>query len=123
MSATYFFRHQALGVAHDRPMASAPTGADLAKFAAEMDERFGEKHPKTGEPYWIKVIAVENGETRTVSGLCGGAQVSGAHADAHAAGHCPIREGELPARESVVIGPGDVGTISATSILGSGTVK
>lgn len=118
---TYFFRHQALGVAHDRPMASAPSVAELKAFAAEMDARFGATHPKTGEPYWIKVIAVENGETTTVAGLCGGEAVEGSHADAHASGHCPIRSGEVvPVRGAASQAPGT--GVPKVTVNGSGHV-
>ena len=122
MSATYFFRHQALGVDSARPMASAPGNAELAAFAVEMEERFGATHPKTGEPYWIKVLEVENGETRTVAGLCGGAPVDGAHADAHAAGHCPLREGEIVVERTATDVPGGPG-LGKVTIHGVGYVK
>lgn len=50
----FMIRHQAEGIITDRVYASTPTDAQLAEAAADLEERHGDKHPKTGEPYWVK---------------------------------------------------------------------
>ena len=85
----YFIRHQAGGVIHDAPFESPPTPAQCAAVLARVPEfRENDRHPKTGEPYWVKVICVENGVTTTIGGANG---ESAEEINAKASGHCPIR--------------------------------
>lgn len=118
----YQIRHQRLGVL---PFANPvePTEAEALAIVKAVD-RDDAVHPKTGKPYWAKVLRVhDNGTVETAWGLCDGAKVSAEHVDSEAAGYCPIREGEIvPARETMTIGPGDVGSIDAIGITGTGRV-
>jgi hypothetical protein len=55
----YFFRHQAAGVLWQYPFSAPLTDEQLASLARLCFQSHGERHPKTGEPYWCKGVAVE----------------------------------------------------------------
>lgn len=55
----FFLRHQAGGVLHEHPFAARPTEAQLAPLRAMCAWRHGEKHPRSGQPYWSDVVAVD----------------------------------------------------------------
>lgn len=116
----YQIRHQMAGMLPSFS-ATEPSEAEVRAAVAQFE---GE-HPKTGKPYWTKVIRVlDGGVQETAWGLCDGAKVSAAHVDADAAGHCPIREGEIvPKREAMTISAADVGSVSDILGSGTGTVK
>ena len=95
----YFLRHQAAGILHDAPFSAPPTQAEIAPLLNRCATSHGNTHHKTGEDYWTKVICVDTSlpvdhpdRTCTHGGARG---ESAAEADAKAAGHCPIREGEI----------------------------
>lgn len=56
MKTIHYVRHQAAGILTDFPFASAPTSAQMAALTKLCFQRHGEKHAKTGEPYWLKVV-------------------------------------------------------------------
>jgi len=47
-------RHQVAGYLHDFPFAEEPSAEQLKPIAELMARRHGTKHPKTGEPYWLR---------------------------------------------------------------------
>lgn len=55
----FFYRHQAGGVMYGFPFKKPPTEEDLEVLRALMVSRHGEKHDKTGKPYWDRVVEVE----------------------------------------------------------------
>lgn len=55
MSKIYLVRHQAAGFLHEFPFASAPTESQMAALAKLTFQRHGATHPKTKEPYWLRV--------------------------------------------------------------------
>jgi hypothetical protein len=55
----YFLRHQAAGILSEFPFASPPTDEQIEAFARILRTRHGEEHPKTREPYWLRVYAAE----------------------------------------------------------------
>lgn len=55
----YFVRHQAAGVLYGYPFTDRPTVAQLDALTAHCRSRHGDVHPKTGEPYWSRVVAVD----------------------------------------------------------------
>jgi hypothetical protein len=59
MSKVYLARHQAHGPLWQFPFASAPTDDQLAVLANYCARLHGEKHPKTGEAYFLKVEELE----------------------------------------------------------------
>ncbi len=59
MSKVYLARHQAHGMLWQFPFASVPTDEQLAILANYCDRLHGEKHPKTGEDYFLKVEELE----------------------------------------------------------------
>jgi hypothetical protein len=54
----FFVRHQAAGVLHDFPFEQAPSGGQVAAIARALETLHGDAHPKTGEPYWLRVVEV-----------------------------------------------------------------
>lgn len=58
MDKIYFIRHQAGGVITKYPFANHPTEAQFAAVAKECFQNFGADHPKTKEPYWVRVEAL-----------------------------------------------------------------
>lgn len=64
----YMFRHQAGGFCAEWVFSSPPTKEQGAAVLTHMASRHGLKHPKTGEPYWLRVIEVEvYGPTSTIA--------------------------------------------------------
>jgi hypothetical protein len=59
MLKVYFIRHQARGVLHDLPFSEPPTEKQLEAVALLCAAAHGLVHPKTLEPYWIRVVDVE----------------------------------------------------------------
>jgi hypothetical protein len=59
MAKVYFLRHQARGVLHDLPFAQHPTKEQIAAVARLCAAAHGTHHPKTEEPYWLKVAEIE----------------------------------------------------------------
>lgn len=55
----YFLRHQAAGVLWEHPFSGPPTDIQRAAVAANLRMRFGDRLPRTGEPYWLVVVPVE----------------------------------------------------------------
>lgn len=58
MKSIYFVRHQAAGILTDYPFASAPSQAQLAALSKLCFQSHGAAHPKTKEPYWVRVVEV-----------------------------------------------------------------
>lgn len=58
MATIRFVRHQAAGVLYDFPFADEPTAKQLDALTAFCELRHGKAHPKTGEPYWLRVVEV-----------------------------------------------------------------
>jgi hypothetical protein len=58
MSQIFFVRHQAVGVLWEYPFAQAPTDEQRGALQALCESRHGAFHPKTEEPYWLTVVAV-----------------------------------------------------------------
>ena len=55
----FFLRHQAAGIVHDHPFASRPTDAQIAPLRSLLEWRHGAAHPRTGQAYWMDVVAIE----------------------------------------------------------------
>lgn len=55
----YFVRHQAGGVQWDSPFIMEPSAEQVAAISDRCVALHGTSHPKSGEPYWLSVIAVE----------------------------------------------------------------
>lgn len=51
----FFVRHQAGGLMHEAPFLNEPTAEQIASVVRLATARHGERHPKTGEPYWARV--------------------------------------------------------------------
>ncbi len=114
----FYVRHQAAGIAFDHPFSSPPSQAEVAEVLAACEAKHGTKHPKTGEPYWAKVISVEGGVQETLGCAHGGTAES---VDARASGECPIREAGHkrwpdadPEREVMTIDASDVGEVTVS---------
>lgn len=56
MKTIHYVRHQAAGILTDFPFAGTPTDKQVAALAKLCFQSHGETHPKTGEPYWLKVV-------------------------------------------------------------------
>ena len=122
----YHIRHQAAGVVHDVPFAAVPSSEQIGAVMARCARAHGDRHPKTGLPYWAKVIEIDTDKdvddpsrTRTVCGLNG---CDAAEADKSAAGPCPIRDGEhVP--EPAADGGAGVGILRSMNATGIGHVR
>jgi len=55
----YYYRHQAAGVCHAHPFSAPPSAEQLEAMRAAMRAAHGPVHPKTGAPYWDRVVEVE----------------------------------------------------------------
>ena len=51
----YLVRHQAAGLLHEFPFACHPSGEQLAALAKLCFQLHGAQHPRTREPYWLRV--------------------------------------------------------------------
>lgn len=52
----YAFRHQAAGILIEFLFAEEPTAEQTRAVEETCLHRHGDKHPKTGEVYWLRVI-------------------------------------------------------------------
>lgn len=117
MAILYFLRHQKAGILHEEPFTEVPDNQTLEDRVLELAQAHGATHPKTGEPYWTKLVKVDTDKAKddpertvTVAGveLVVDATKPPEHPDhivaklvpveaidARASGHCPIREGEV----------------------------
>ena len=59
MPKIYFLRHQAAGLLAEYPFAEPPTEEQVNLFARVLRARHGDAHPKTREPYWLRVVTVD----------------------------------------------------------------
>jgi len=55
----YLFRHQAAGFCAEWLFSSPPTEKQTLAVLSHLVSRHGAKHPKTNEPYWLKVVEAE----------------------------------------------------------------
>ena len=56
MAKIYFLRHQAAGLISKYPFSDVPTDVQIDAVKRECFQLLGPSHPKTGEPYWLKVV-------------------------------------------------------------------
>ena len=54
----FFIRHQAAGVIWQTPFAQPPTVQQFEAIRTHVERTTGRVHPKTGEVFWLKVVAV-----------------------------------------------------------------
>lgn len=66
MSKVYFVRHQAAGILTDYPFAAEPTESQLKALTKLCFQSHGAQHPKTGEPFWVKVVEMDLIDSSTV---------------------------------------------------------
>lgn len=59
MAKIYFVRHQAAGILTSYPFASEPSKEQLAAIERLCFQGYGAEHPKSKEPYWLRVIEAE----------------------------------------------------------------
>lgn len=59
MSKVYIARHQSLGFLTEYPFASYPSAEQLAALEKLCFRSAGATHPKTKEPYWLKVAELD----------------------------------------------------------------
>ena len=83
----FYIRHQAAGTVYTDPFGDTPTAAECAAVLARCEDRYGKTAPKTGKPFWAKIVCLENGVETVIACAHGSADV-----DARASGECPIRE-------------------------------
>jgi hypothetical protein len=136
---TYYVRHQAAGVAHEHPFSSPPSQAQVDEVISILEDAHGKTHPKTGKPWWAKIVVVDSGlaprhpdRVKTHAGARG---ESAEEIDAVAAGPCPVRDSGLarwPDAPEAVAPTGGTGGVAARGsgkgfedlkAAGSGTVK
>jgi hypothetical protein len=58
MTSVFYVRHQAAGVMHEFPFRSPPTEEQQAAIARLCFQRCGGTHPKTNEPYWVRIVEI-----------------------------------------------------------------
>jgi hypothetical protein len=75
MATVFFLRHQAAGTLAEFPFAEHPTEKQIQFFETVMATRHGLIHPKTKEPYWLRVYPAEllgPGFLPEIPGITGG---------------------------------------------------
>ena len=55
----FFLRHQVEGVLWQLPFSTAPTFGQIEHVEAVMRKKHGSEHPKTKEPFFLKVVELE----------------------------------------------------------------
>lgn len=124
MATLYFIRHQAAGILHEQFFVDPPQQAQIDAIVAQCESRHGKEHPKSGQPYWAKVIKIDTDKPLDDPGRvvthCGCSGESASQADAKAAGYCPIREGHHVPEKDLA---GGGGISDHVSFHGVGTVK
>jgi hypothetical protein len=55
MAKIYLVRHQANGFVHEFPFAQEPSAEQLDAIKKLCFQRCGAEHPKSQEPYWVRV--------------------------------------------------------------------
>lgn len=58
MGSVYMLRHQAGGVLSQFVFERPPTGEQMLSAAFYFEQLHGSTHPKTKEPYWLRVVEV-----------------------------------------------------------------
>lgn len=59
MAKVYFVRHQAAGVLWDSPFGATPSAGQVGALKERCEQRHGDSHPKSGEPYWLTIEEIQ----------------------------------------------------------------